>query len=682
MLENLAASLKTMSQEFKPLMRGASPRKNPAFTRALLIASSFLSIGSPLSAQPTLPHLFSDHMVLQRDGDIRVWGWAEPGEAISVSLAGRSKETTAAADTRWSVSLPAMHAGGPFTLVVRGKKTIELRDVLIGDVWIASGQSNMTYALSGAAGAAEEIPAASYPQMRFFTVPKKIALEPQPDTLPASWEICTPDSAKSFSAVAYFFARDLHKALGIPVGVILSAWPGTAGEEWTDPESLRRDAVLRPIVERWEGSAPDVKAFAAEPEEVSLEFDDFELLRSGAGEATMLSSFDDGASRTTTGGAWTYDWQEAPETTFELISPGRGGSGFAARISGKMDGASSSRLNATFAPDDSPVDLSTYAGIRYWIRGTGMSQLQMLQPTISDWDNYAAETIRATPEWKQVTVWFKDLKQDGWGVVQPFTPNALTGFLLNNLPTVGDPGRPPSGLYEGMITPLLPYRIRGAIWYQGESNTWRADQYRTLLPSLIQGWRKNFAEPDLPFLIVQLPDLGQSPELGDSVWAELRDAQLHTLKSVPNTGLAVTIDVGDPKNLHPPRKMEIGQRLALWALATTYGRKIVYSGPIYDSMKIAGNTIRVRFRSVGDGLEAHGDALKGFSIAGADRRFHWADARIDGGEIVVSSVDVSQPVAVRYAWAGSPECNLYNKNGLPASPFRTDDWPGQSTGKQ
>jgi sialate O-acetylesterase len=684
MVGNLVGLLRTMKRECALSVHGPSPKTNRGFASALLFALVALCIASPLGAQPTLPHLFSDHMVLQRDTDVRIWGWAEPGEAISVSLAGHTRETVAATDTCWSVSLPTMHAGGPFTLVVRGKKTIEVKDVLIGEVWIASGQSNMTYALSGAAGAAEEVPAASYPQMRFFTVPKKIALEPQADTLRAAWEICTPDSAKSFSAVAYFFARDLHKELGVPVGVILSAWPGTAGEEWTDPESLRREAVLRPIVQRWEASAPDVKAFAAEPEEVSLEFDDFELIRSAAdsGEANLLSNFDDGASRTETGGTWTYDWQDAPETAFELASPGRGGSGYAARIAGKMDGAGSSRLNATFARDGAPVDLSSYAGIRYWIRGNGTSQFQMLQPTISDWDNYAAETIRATPDWKQVTVRFKDLKQEGWGVVQPFTPNALTGFLLNNLPAVGDPGRPPSGLYEGMITPLLWYRIRGAIWYQGESNTWRAEQYRTLLPSLIQGWRKNFAEPDFPFLIVQLPDLGQSPELGDSIWAELRDAQSHTLKSVPNTGLAVTIDVGDPKNLHPPRKMEIGQRLALWALGTTYGHKLIYSGPIYDSMRIAGNTIRIHFRFVGEGLEAHGDALKGFSIAAADKKFHWANAKIEGDEVVVSRAEVGAPVAVRYAWAGSPDCNLYNKNGLPASPFRTDDWPGESTGKQ
>jgi sialate O-acetylesterase len=339
-------------------------------------------------------------------------------------------------------------------------------------------------------------------------------------------------------------------------------------------------------------------------------------------------------------------------------------------------------LHASFQSGNSPTDLSAFAGIRFWVRGNGTWQFQMLQPTISDWDNYSAEMQHATPEWRQVTIWFKDLKQEGCGVAEPFTPHALTGFVLANMTAAGDPPRPPSGLFYGMITPLEGYRVRGAIWYQGEGNTWHAYQYRTLLPSLIQGWRKAFAEPDFPFLIVQLPNLGSSPELGDSIWAELREAQLLTAKSVPNTGLAVTIDLGDAKNLHPPRKAEIGQRLALWALGTTYGRKIVYSGPLYDSMKIAGNAIRIHFRYPGSGLQARGDVLKGFAIAGGDGKFHWADAKIDGDEIVVSSPEVPAPVGVRYAWAGSPECNLYNKDGLPASPFRTDDWPGESAGKE
>jgi sialate O-acetylesterase len=639
---------------------------------------------SPVSAEPVLPHLFSDHMVIQRETEIRIWGWADAGEKISVTLGAGSGQAIADSDGHWRVNLAAMRAGGPFTLIVQGKKTILFRDVMLGEVWVASGQSNMTYALSGATGGEEEISRATYPGIRFFTVPRRIALEPQPDTLPAAWEVCSPKTAKSFSAVSYFFARQLHKELGVPVGIILSAWPGTAGEEWTDPDSLRSETDLKPIVERWDASAAEVKSYAAHPTEFSIEFDDFELLRAGndSSDSVILSNFDDGTAQISTGGNWTYDWEGAPDSVFELIKPGRGGRGFGARVKGTLDGASSSWIRASYRQDNSAFNLSSFAGMRFWVRGNGSFQFRTLQPTIQDWDDYSTGTFQATPEWKQITIWFKDLKQAGWGVNAPLTIHALTGFAITNMTTAGYPPRPPAGLYEAMIVPLQPYRIRGAIWYQGESNTGRSIQYRTLLAALIAGWRNGWNEGSFPFLVVQLPNHGESPELGDSIWAELREAQLLTAKIVPNTGLAVAIDVGEPKNLHPPRKEEIGQRLAKWALGTTYGKKIVYSGPIYDSMQIAGSEIKIHFQHGGTGLEARDETVKGFSIAGEDRKFHWAKARIEGESVVVSSPEVTSPVAVRYAWAGSPECNLYNKEGLPASPFRTDDWPVASSGKK
>jgi sialate O-acetylesterase len=644
----------------------------------------FVFLVSALPAEPVLPHPFSDHMVIQREIEIRIWGWADAGEKISVSLGASSGQATTDPDGHWRVILPAMRAGGPFALMVRGKKTIVFRDVMLGEVWVASGQSNMTYALSGVTGGDKEISYATYPGIRFFTVPKKIAVEPQADTLSATWEVCSPETAKSFSAVSYFFARDLHKALGVPVGIILSAWPGTAGEEWTDLESLRREPILKPIVERWDASAADMKSYAAHAAEFSIEFDDFELLRDGSDPRgpLKLSNFDDGAAEISTGGNWIYDWQSAPDSVFELVTPGRGGKGFAARVRGMLDGASSSRIKASFKQDDSASDLSSFAGMRFWVRGNGSFQFQTLQPTIQDSDDYSSATFQATPEWNQVTIWFKDLKQAGWGVHAPLTLNAITGFTIISMTRVGDPARPPSGVYEGMIAPLQSYRIRGAIWYQGEGNTWRAYQYRTLLPVLIAGWRNGWKEGDFPFLIVQLPNHGESPELGDSIWAELREAQLLTAKKVTNTGLAVTIDTGDPHNLHPPRKAEIGERLALWALGTTYGKKLVYSGPLYDSAQVAGDQMRIWFQSTGSGLEARGETVKGFAIAGSDRKFHWAEAHIEGETVIVSSESVPHPIAVRYAWADSPECNLFNKEGLPASPFRTDDWPGASTGKR
>jgi sialate O-acetylesterase len=632
---------------------------------------------SPLLAAPRLPHLFSDHMVLQRDKEIAVWGWADPGERISVSLGLNSSDTTAASDGRWKVALSAMPAGGPFTLVVKGEKPVTLKDVMLGEVWIASGQSNMTYGLSGATGAAEEIPKANDPGLRFFTVPKRIAVEAQTDTLVAAWEVATSDTAKNFSAVAYFFARELRRSLNVPVGIILSSWPGTAAEEWTDPASLRRDPILQPIVSRWDATPSDEKSFAAHPRNFSLEFDDFELLPAKVDLSPVsFSNFDDGSSAVSTGGAWSYSWHDAADSQFELVAPGHGGKGYAARISGALDGTSDSRLDVRLRSDGAPMDLSTFAGIRFWARGNGSFVFHTLQPSISDWDDYGTGILKATPEWREITIWFRDLKQDGWGVRQKLTLDQISGFAISCMTDLPDPPRPPSGLYEGMISPLMEYRIRGALWYQGESNTQRAFQYRSLLPTLIRGWRAAWKEGDFPFLIVQLPNQGHSAEFADSWWAELRESQLLTAKTVPNTGLAVTIDVGESGNLHPPRKQEVGERLARWALGTTYGKERVYSGPLYESMRVEGKEIRIHFQHVGSGLKIQGETVQGFTIAGADKKFHRATARIDGNTIMVSSPEVEAPVAVRYAWADSPECNLFNNESLPASPFRTDDWPG------
>ena len=659
----------------------ALPGNKNVLSRLLFL---FFTVASSLLADPTMPHLFSDHMVFQREAAIRIWGSADPDESLTVTLAGHTAKTIADQAGHWKISLPPMPAGGPFTLTIDGKKSIRIRDVMIGEVWVASGQSNMTYALSGATGGKEAASTANFPTIRLFTVPQNVALTAQPDSRPTAWEICDPETANKFSAVAFFFARRVYKELDVPIGMILSSWPGTAGEEWTDPDSLRSEKELQPIVARWEAEPADVKSFAASSGGFHLEFDDFELFsrKNDAIAVSALSTFDDGIARTDTGGVWVYDWKEAPESAFELVAPGRGGRGYAARVAGKLDGASNSQLRASFRTDGAPMDLSRFDGIQFWVRGDGKFQFQALQPTIVDADNYSAGMMEAVADWKQVRVWFKDLKQAGWGVAHSLEVSALTGLQIASMTSFGDPDRPPSGLYEGMIAPLQNYRIRGAIWYQGEGNAWRAEQYRTLLPALIKGWRKGWGEGDFPFLIVQLPNQGSSPELGDSLWAELREAQLLTAKRMANTGLAITIDTGDPHNLHPPRKAEVGERLALWALGTTYGKKLVYSGPLYDSAQVAGNQIRIRFQSTGSGLEARGETLKGFAIAGPDRKFHWAEAHIEGEAVIVSSETVPQPVAVRYAWADSPEGNLFNKEGLPASPFRTDDWPGASTGKR
>jgi sialate O-acetylesterase len=650
--------------------------------RALFVSILLCFCPSPLRAEPRLSGLFSDHMVLQRGRNVLIWGWADPGEPIVVSFAAQVRHAIGGRDGRWKVTLPPMNAGGPFLMSVRGKKTVLIKDVMMGEVWVLSGQSNMSFPLEAAEGAEAEIKTADYPQIRLFTVPQKIAFSPQ-QRVSSRWEICNPETVKEFSAVGYFFGRELYKKLGVPMGLIHSSWPGTQAENWATAQSLQQDPALAPILQHWRDKSAETRRVAGRAEDFELQFDDFELLpknATGLGPV-MFSNFDEGGSRNIFDGSWTYSWRTAPSTDFTLVRPGRGGSGYAARISGKLDTADSATLRASLNSENSSADLSTYAGIRFYCRGHGYFRLRTFQPTISDWDDYGTTSLEASPQWRPVTVWFKDLRQDGWGAAVPFTPESLSGFAVQMVQTPGFSTQPPSGLFDGMIAPIVRFPIRGVAWYQGEDNASRAYQYRKLLPALIKGWRAAWGEGDFPFLIVQLPNYGgRENHPTESDWAELRESQLVALR-LHNTGLVVTIDLGEANDVHPHKKSEVGQRLALSALGTTYGENVVYSGPLYESMQVEGDRIRIRFK-VGSGIASLGGELKGFAVAGADRVFYWANAVVEDDTVVVSSSEVPAPVAVRYAWAANPDCNLYNKEGIPASPFRTDDWPGITTNEK
>jgi hypothetical protein len=366
----------------------------------------------------------------------------------------------------------------------------------------------------------------------------------------------------------------------------------------------------------------------------------------------------------------------------ELSSPGYAGSSYAVHVQGWLDGTQSSSVVASYRRDFVPADLSGYSGIRFWVRGQGHFRLQSLQPSITDYDNYATQEINATANWESTTILFKDLRQAGWGVRLPFTPHALTGLILESAPVDGA-ARPPSGLYNGMISPLAPYALKGVIWYQGEGNAGRAFQYRKLLPSLIQGWRTLWGGKEFAFLIVQLPNYGSRPsQPADSMWAEMREAQALTANTVPKTGMIVTLDLGQAENVHPHRKLEVGERLALRALGTSYGRQVVYQGPVLQSANFEGSVVKLTFLSATGSIRTHdGDSPRGFAIAGADRQFYWADAIIRGNTVLLSSQKVLAPVAARYAWADNPETNLFDADGLPAAPFRTDSWQGITEGR-
>lgn len=489
-----------------------------------------------------LPALIADDMVLQRDVEIPIWGAADPGEKVTVTLGDKTAVATADERGEWKVKLGPLAAGGPFEMKIEGKKTVVLHNVAVGDVWVCSGQSNMQFPLGKASNAATEIPVADHPLIRLFAVPQKSAGQPVKE-IKAGWRVCSPKTAGGFSAVGYFFGRDLHRALNVPVGLIQSAVGGTIIEAWTRREAFESHPDLKTVVEKAD------QAHAA----LGPAMEKFQQENAG--------------------------WKKAAEE---------------AKAGGKK-------------PPTAPVQP----------HGQGMNT--------------------------------------------------------------------PCGLYNGMIAPLVPFAIQGVIWYQGESNARPENNapYRKLLPLMIQDWRQIWGCGDFSFLIVQLANFGTPAAIpAESRWAEVREVQQEML-ALPKTGMAVAIDIGEPKDIHPKNKAEVGRRLALAAQAVTYGvTNLVYSGPLYDSMAVEENQIRLKFQHVGSGLVARGGApLKGFAIAGEDHKFVWADAKIDGETIVVSSAQVPKPVAVRYGWDNSPVCNLANKEGLPASPFRTDRPPGDAPQK-
>jgi sialate O-acetylesterase len=484
-----------------------------------------------------LPAIIGDNMVLQQGGKATIWGWADPDEEVMVGVSWHSMKwaVTADKDGKWSFKMNPPKVGGPYEMTLTGKNSITIKNILVGEVWVASGQSNMQMSVQSSNNAEQEIAEANYPKIRLFYVKRTVADKPQSDC-EGSWVECSPETVPGFSAVAYFFGRYLHKELDVPVGMIHTSWGGTPAEAWTRREVLEEMPECAPILKRYADA-------------------------------------------------------------------------------------------------------------------------------VANYPKAKEEYEKKLAEWKEAAA-----KAKAEGKNPPRRPREPFG-----------PGNPhaPAGLYNAMIAPLIPYGIAGVIWYQGESNAGRAYQYRTLFPNMIKNWRKDWGLGQFLFLFVQLANFMQTkPEPGDSAWAELREAQLMTL-ALPNTGMAVIIDIGEADNIHPKNKQDVGKRLALWALANTYGKKLVYSGPIYKSMKIDGNSIVLSFDHVGGGLVAKGgEELKGFAVAGVDKKFVWADAKIVGDTVVVSSDQVAEPAAVRYAWADNPVCNLYNKEELPASPFRTDDWPG------
>ena len=656
-------------------------------TNSVRVALLLLVFVGAARADVRLPAIISDNMVLQQGTKVRIWGNARPGERVIVAFQNKSSEAVADGQGRWAVFIGPLKSGGPADLTVKGANTLTIKNVLVGEVWLCSGQSNMEWPLANTIGATETLAQANYPEIRMFRVEHHTSEEPLAD-LEGRWIVTTPDEAAHFTAVGYFFGRELYQRLKVPVGLINSSWGGTPAESWTSHEALVASPELKPILDRYESSLnmlPQAKeAYAqalAQWEEKNLYID--------AGNKGEALGYADPATSTAD---WSkMDLPQQFETAGLLID----GAVWFRRVLELPESWAGKDLVLNLTPiDDQDVTYfngkkvgsigretpNSYQVPRKYVvpgalvhGGRNLIAVRVFDSageggfsrggamSIAPTGAAESEVISLRGAWEYKVELALEPKHPDWGS----RPEAVGVSNQNN----------PSVLYNAMIAPLVPFAIRGAIWYQGESNAGRAYQYRTLFPIMIRNWRSAWGH-EFPFYFVQLANWhANKAEPDESDWAELREAQTMTLRE-PQTGMAVTIDIGDENDIHPRNKLDVGRRLAAWALAGTYGQKDIPSGPLYDRFTIEGDKIRIRFKH-GVGLKtSDGGVVKGFAIAGEDRRFVWADARIDGDTVIVSSSKVIKPVAVRYGWADNPLANLYNSAGLPASPFRTDDWPG------
>ena len=505
----------------------------------LIFLLSVLSVS--VHANIALPSMFSDNVVLQRDISVPVWGWADAGEKVTVVFHGQTKTTTAGDDGKWVVRLDPLSAGGPHSLVVEGNNRVEVKNVLVGEVWVCSGQSNMQWSVNQSWNADLEIKTAKYPQIRLMTlnIPGQ---QKDVEDFPAEWQVCSPDTVSNFSAVGYYFGKQLHQTLDVPIGLIDNAWGGSSCEAWIHRDQFRGKPLYEPLLNQW-------KEIESKPENAKV-YSDYE----------------------------------------------------------------------------------------------------------ANWTLWTKQNITSKKSGKPV----------------PQLPRGGRGVMFNQ--------HRPANLYHARIKPLIPFAIRGAIWYQGESNAGRAYQYRDMFPMMIRNWRQDWGQGDFPFYWVQLADFRQEKaEPAESDWAELREAQTMAMTNLPNSGEAVIIDIGEASDIHPRNKSEVGKRLARWALAKDYGMtELAYRSPNFQSLQRQDGKLIVTFGHVGNGLRTVDERqVSGFAISGDDKHWHWADAKIiDKHRIEVSSSKVPDPVAVRYAWADNPVCNVFTREGLPLTPFRSDNWPG------
>ena len=626
---------------------------------------------------PFVSPMFGDNMVLQRGKPNVIWGWCRPGDSVRVEITGQTNQTEAAPDGRWQLRIEPPSVGGPYTLTIAGSRTVTFTNILVGDVWLCGGQSNMELPLSRTRNGEEEIKAANHPNIRLFTVASQPLYSPAM-TVRGSWKVCSPKTITDdggFSAVGYYYALKLQSELGVPIGLIKDCIGGTPAESWTSIEALRTlkdfDAALTEV-DRLKNNGAKLYGNYIMPW-----YDEFDVGQKGATWAAPALDDADWAAVTIPGGFKELGVADVSSVcyfrkTFVLPDPIPTGKATiylgviekmdTAYINGRLVGASAWVENPRAYPVSqgilkSGTNVVTLRVFKVKPDGGFLSKPDELRLTVGE------TVIPLAGEWKG------KLSVDA----RPPHPMPL-GF--ENWPVM------PAVLYNGMIAPVAPLSIAGAIWYQGEANTGRASQYRRLLPAMIADWRRAFGQGDFPFYIVSLAAYTQHKETpGDDWWAELRESQDLVARTVPNAALAVTIDVGDANDIHPKEKKAVGERLALCALAQHYGKKVVASGPTFTSVEELPGALKLHFRNADGGLVVKGDRLGEFSVAGADGHWVWAEARIEGDAVIVSSPIVPQPKAARYAWQANPTATLFNGAGLPAIPFRTDTAPGPTASR-
>ena len=631
-------------------------------------------IASGLSAQVKLPLLFSNNMVLQQGIEIPVWGWASPGEKITVTIDKTVASAKTTKDGKWSLKFPAMEYGGPHKMTVTGKNTVTFENVMIGEVWVCSGQSNMEFHLITAKNGEEEIAASDYPDIRLFTVKKRISQNPQDQLEDGEWLKCSPATSPHFSAIAYFFGRELNQKLHVPIGLINTSWGGTVAETWTSDQMIAQNPDFTNQLEQLKKVNLDDYAKSIEKE-----------VRDRVGET---STVDMGMK----GDQPIWAAPEFNDTSWKTMQlPGYIESNGLQGVDGIIWFRKEIYLTPAEANQNSTLYLAKVNDSdNTFINGTlvGVTKLQAEKSRV-----YPIQAGILKPGKNILTVQMEDIGGMGGIYGNPATLYLQCGEKIISLVgtwkykvglvkfnTVLSPNSYPTLLYNGMIQPLVHYGIRGTIWYQGEGNAGRAKQYQRVFPDLIKDWRNHWNQGDFPFLFVQLANFMKTDSLPqESAWAELREAQSMAL-ALPNTGMAVITDVGEALDIHPKDKQTVGKRLAISALKAAYNQDIIYSGPVYTEMKINGNKIALFFDQVGSGMKIRDKYgyIKGFAVAGEDHKFFWATVQLTGpNTLEVTSPEVQNPVAVRYAWGNNPDdANLYNSADLPASSFRTDKWKG------